>query len=221
MPPSPRSVSAVAARLAAWPAPGRWMPPFARHAAVAVVFRDHGHTLEVLLTQRAAREGDPWSGHVAFPGGLAHASDSDAIATARREAKEEVGLDLAKPLGHGALQRAMTHGARRPLVILPVIFSVSGDPALVPEPGEVARTFWVPWAGLVDPGGADQAEVEGRAHQAAHARRAAARGCRRRAGAVGADTAHDRRAGRAAAAVRGGGLLRSLLCLYALVEDRV
>ena len=37
--------------------------------------------LELLFIRRSEREGDPWSGHVAFPGGRRSADDPDLPAT--------------------------------------------------------------------------------------------------------------------------------------------
>ena len=50
--------------------------------------------ISVLMIRRAEREGDPWSGHMAFPGGRSEHADPDSLATARRETLEEIGLDL-------------------------------------------------------------------------------------------------------------------------------
>jgi len=49
---------------------------------------------EILFIKRAGRSGDRWSGHVALPGGKRDAQDTDDLAAAIRETKEEVGLDL-------------------------------------------------------------------------------------------------------------------------------
>src|SRR6478752_6570976 len=50
----------------------------------------------VLLIRRAERAGDPWSGHMALPGGRREPEDADLVETARRETFEEVGLQLAR-----------------------------------------------------------------------------------------------------------------------------
>lgn len=71
-----------------------------RRAAVAIVL---GADDKLLLIRRAAREGDPWSGDMAFPGGRREPADPDDIATACRETFEEVGLDLARAQLVGAL----------------------------------------------------------------------------------------------------------------------
>ena len=69
-------------------------------ASVALVLRSSGDALELLLIKRATRTGDPWSGHIALPGGRSGPADADARATAERETWEEVGIDLR---AHGTL----------------------------------------------------------------------------------------------------------------------
>jgi 8-oxo-dGTP pyrophosphatase MutT (NUDIX family) len=73
-----------------------------RQAAVAAVLRapPDGGDAEILLMRRAERHGDPWSGHMAFPGGRREEGDATLLDTAIREAREEVGLDLR---AHGTL----------------------------------------------------------------------------------------------------------------------
>ena len=69
-----------------------------RRAGVAMVLRDDagdGAGPSVLFIERARWEGDPWSGHMAFPGGRVDPSDRDARAAAERETLEEVGLRLS------------------------------------------------------------------------------------------------------------------------------
>ncbi len=64
----------------------------ARPAAVLLLFGSDGEGLTVLLLQRAA-DLRSHPGQVAFPGGSCDDADSDAVATALREAAEETGLD--------------------------------------------------------------------------------------------------------------------------------
>lgn len=64
-----------------------------RRAAVSVILRDKPSP-SILLIKRAERDGDPWSGQVAFPGGKSQEGDATLRDTAVREAQEEVGIDL-------------------------------------------------------------------------------------------------------------------------------
>ena len=84
------AAAAPAAAAAGAAAPPAAAPAFLRSALAA---SSSASTTEVLFIKRAARDGDPWSGHVAFPGGK-NEGESD-MACAARETLEEVGLDLA------------------------------------------------------------------------------------------------------------------------------
>lgn len=64
-------------------------------AAVSVII-DERPEPRIFLIKRAERQGDPWSGQVAFPGGKMTAGDRSAMQTAVRETMEEVGVDLAR-----------------------------------------------------------------------------------------------------------------------------
>lgn len=70
-------------------------------AVLAPVFRDTGGTLRTLLVVRSdhGRHG----GQLGFPGGKPEPGDADLLATALREAEEEVGLDPAAVAVLGAL----------------------------------------------------------------------------------------------------------------------
>jgi 8-oxo-dGTP pyrophosphatase MutT (NUDIX family) len=113
-----------------------------KSAGVAVIFRDLQGDEEVLLIRRAEREGDPWSGQVAFPGGLVGAADKSFEDAAKREAAEEVGADLtdgaAVFLGYMREFKART----RDIVVVPSVFKlVDYSPALTPN-REVASLQW-------------------------------------------------------------------------------
>jgi 8-oxo-dGTP pyrophosphatase MutT (NUDIX family) len=121
-----------------------------RYAAVAIVLRDGPRGIESLLIQRAQLEGDPWSGHMAFPGGRHDPTDPDLLWTAIRETREEVGLDLetgAAYLGRLDLVPAIAKGRLVGLTIAPFVFQLSGDPPLVPN-HEVMAALWAPLSDL-------------------------------------------------------------------------
>src|SRR5262245_57207262 len=65
-----------------------------KRAAVAVGFGDSARGPEILLIRLAAHPDDPWSGHMAFPGGREDPGDPDLLSTAMRETLEELSLDL-------------------------------------------------------------------------------------------------------------------------------
>ena len=120
-----------------------------KKAAVAAVVRERSAGLELLLIHRADHPSDPWSGHLAFPGGRVDAADADPFAAALRESKEELDLDLS---AHGELIGELSHlPARiRPLIIHPYVFALHQDAALAPDVTEVQDYFWVPLDFLLD-----------------------------------------------------------------------
>jgi 8-oxo-dGTP pyrophosphatase MutT (NUDIX family) len=127
--------------------PQRYPGPVERRAAVAAVLREGAFGPDLLLIRRAERHGDPWSGHMALPGGHADPRDRDLLATALRETHEEVGLDLSQHELLGALDEHPAHSGGRfsGLLIAPFVFALNGDSATQPNQ-EVAELLWAPLA---------------------------------------------------------------------------
>ena len=123
-----------------------------RRAAVAVVLSGAADAPQVLFIERAEHEGDPWSGHMAFPGGRVEPDDPSLRYAAERETLEEVGLSLvgARPLGRLDDLEGRHAGRRSGLVISAHVYHVP-DPGILRPNYEVQQTFWFPLADLHDP----------------------------------------------------------------------
>jgi 8-oxo-dGTP pyrophosphatase MutT (NUDIX family) len=136
----------------------RMSPPLAaqpagRQAAVAIVIRGPDERPELLFIERAQRSGDPWSGHMAFPGGRLSPGDTSSRDTAERETREEVGisLGLADYLGHLADIEGNRRFRQDDLTIAAHVYHLTDPPPLVLDPREVREAFWFPVADLLLP----------------------------------------------------------------------
>ena len=118
------------------------------------------HALEVLLILRADREGDPWSGQVALPGGRRQSEDATLQDTAIRETLEETGVDLAE---HGLVLGTLDELRPRTPVLPPIIVTpfVAVAPPDLPLhiSDELADAFWTPWSTFADPAHIDESTV--------------------------------------------------------------
>jgi 8-oxo-dGTP pyrophosphatase MutT (NUDIX family) len=119
-------------------------PPRPAAVLVPVVKRD---VLTVLFTERTAHL-PSHAGQISFPGGKIDEGDGGPLATALREAEEEIGLaaSFIEPLGY--LDPYSTGTGYR---IVPVVALVSPGFTLQPNPGEVADVFEVPLSFLLEP----------------------------------------------------------------------
>jgi 8-oxo-dGTP pyrophosphatase MutT (NUDIX family) len=119
-------------------------------AAVAAIMRERAGRPELLFIKRADRADDPWSGHMAFPGGRKQATDRSLLHTAERETLEEVGLDLTK--GARAVARlpdVMPYSRMpHPLTVTAFLF-VLDSPADLVLNEEVAAVVWAPLEGVL------------------------------------------------------------------------
>ncbi|MCH1445512.1 MAG: CoA pyrophosphatase [Luminiphilus sp.] len=144
------SFQEVIDRLSIVASPAEPLP--SKRAAVAISLRLGVSGPEMLMIQRAVREGDPWSGHMGFPGGRKDASDATDVACAKRETLEEIGFDLDT---HGELICQLSDvntgwRADRPeMLVAPFIFKVDSTPDFDLN-HEVDDTLWVPLSFLLD-----------------------------------------------------------------------
>jgi 8-oxo-dGTP pyrophosphatase MutT (NUDIX family) len=123
------------------------------HASVALVVRPGRQATELLLIKRASFPGDPWSGHIAFPGGRRAPDDRSPRDTAIRETREEVGLELEPARFLGRLDDVAPRPGAPNVSISPFVFSV-GTSAELRLNHEVALALWVPIDHLADPASA-------------------------------------------------------------------
>lgn len=126
------------------------------HASVLLAIVMHERPT-VLLTERTAHL-STHSGQIAFPGGKTDETDADSVATALREAHEEVGLegDFVQVLG--ALPTYITGTA---FIITPVVALVRPGFTLTPNADEVADVFEVPLEFLMNPANHQRHAFEG------------------------------------------------------------
>ena len=136
--------------------------PRAGRAAVAIMVREGLEATEMLMIRRARREGDPWSGHMGFPGGRRDPGDSCNFSCAVRETEEEIGVDLGQwgtRLGELSDVNTGWRADRPEMLVTPFVFRVSELPELVPN-HEVDDVVWVPLHFLMDHGNREPLDWE-------------------------------------------------------------
>jgi len=121
-------------------------------AAVSLILRTNAE-LELLLIKRALSERDPWSGHMALPGGRREPIDPDLTGTAIRETAEETGVELGSLGWHlGRLDEVSPTSKRLPLLtIVPYVFGVPHQVTASVNSPEVESVMWVELSTLRDP----------------------------------------------------------------------
>ena len=114
-------------------------------AVLALLFPDRNDLARVVLIERSSGGGHH-SGEVSFPGGKSEPEDADVVATALREAAEEVALD---PVAAGVRVVGVLEPFWIPVsdfAVTPVVAIAERRPALRPSPAEVARIVEAPMA---------------------------------------------------------------------------
>ncbi len=126
-----------------------------RTAAVLVGILDHAEP-SIVLTRRAQHlEHHP--GQVSFPGGAAEAGGETGVATALREAEEEIGLSSTAVQPIGFLDRIDTISDFR---VLPVVGLLSHSGDWLPDHRDVEEVFTLPLAMALDQASCRQREIE-------------------------------------------------------------
>jgi 8-oxo-dGTP pyrophosphatase MutT (NUDIX family) len=119
-----------------------------RRASVALILHPAVSGLQLLFIVRAEKKGDPWSGHIAFPGGGVEPDDKNNRQTAERETKEETNLDLAKANYLGQLDDVT--GTTLKIVVSGFVYHVGFSPDLKLN-YELRDFHWIPIETLLDP----------------------------------------------------------------------
>ncbi len=122
------------------------------HASVMMILKESGQDYSLLFIKRPESESDPFSGHMAFPGGRMESVDKSKLETATRETYEEVGININSS-GRilGSLDDVNPNNPRaRNYIVTPYISVLSEEVVLKPDINEVEQTVWVPMHHLVD-----------------------------------------------------------------------
>jgi len=129
-----------------------------KRSAVAMILQVREGQLHILMIRRAEREGDPWSGHMAFPGGRMDRTDANGYEVAVRETEEEIGILLAEKgecIGRLSELFARPRRGMLGMAVSPFVFRLDREVAFTPN-HEVAEVVWVPLEFLSDPGNRDE-----------------------------------------------------------------
>lgn len=132
------------------------LPPGAadRRAAVTLLLTPEPEMpgqIEALFALRAEVEGDPWSGHVALPGGREDPGDADLIETALRELREETAVDLPRSAFVGRLDDLHPRATHLPSIVVSPFVAWLAERPVVNENYELAGHVWIPLADLAAP----------------------------------------------------------------------
>ena len=125
-------------------------PELAQAAVALIVAPD---PLSILFIRRATRQGDPWSGQMALPGGRKSREDPDLRTTAVRETMEEVTIALTPDRYLGQLDDVAPRTPELPpLMVRPFVFWIPS--AVTPQPcgREVDQALWLSLDLLSGPG---------------------------------------------------------------------
>eukprot|EP01084_Bolivina_argentea_P242175 406350_1 len=133
------------------------LQPTFKYACVAAILRlnmnykyqsNNLNPLDILYIRRAIKKGDPWSGHIAFPGGR-HENNESLQSTVEREVMEEIGLDISetnkhyKCLGYVHYMDLKRVNKTFRVICYVYIQCINTTPTLILCDKEVAEVAWI------------------------------------------------------------------------------
>ncbi|MCK5391450.1 MAG: CoA pyrophosphatase [Deltaproteobacteria bacterium] len=122
------------------------------HASVMMILKESGQGYSLLFIKRPESDRDPFSGHMAFPGGRMESADNSKLETAIRETYEEVGININSS-GRilGSIDDVNPNNPRaRNYIVTPYLSVLNEEVVIKPDVREVERTLWIPMHHLVD-----------------------------------------------------------------------
>lgn len=129
-------------------------------AAVCLVLKpsqDRARLL-ILLLRRIVSDSDPWSGHMALPGGRSRNYETDVFETAKRELMEEAGIDARKCEFLGTLDELLP--GNKSIRVTPFVFLASETVEATIDQREIAYHVWIPLDFFLDKKNSVAMEVE-------------------------------------------------------------
>ncbi|MBO68146.1 MAG: hypothetical protein CL398_07525 [Acidiferrobacteraceae bacterium] len=128
--------------------------PKERRASVALILNGDLPTGDpsIIFIERAFHSDDPWSGHMALPGGRFEMQDRNLLGTARRETREEIGVDLSSGTFLGRLDdlQGKRGSKSTDIVIACFVFQMPQIASFVPN-REVADIVNLQVSRILDP----------------------------------------------------------------------
>ena len=121
-------------------------------ASVCILVAGTDQAPGVCLIRLAKWASDPWSEHIALPGG-SRAGNETPAETVRREVREEVGIPIGDTEELTALPqlRIRLAGRERTLLLDSFVYHVTGPVPALRCGSEIHSAFWVPVADLWHP----------------------------------------------------------------------
>ena len=128
----------------------------ALHASVCVLVAQPDPTPAICLVRRAQWADDPWSGHIALPGG-SRAGNETPAETVRREVMEEIGVSIAGSEELTALPALSIRlaGRERTLLLDSFVYRITGPVPALRCGAEIESAFWAPITELWNPANLD------------------------------------------------------------------